>query len=102
LRLAPRSPRRAGIREQDATRRWLSTVVSHQPQAKILAPGYGKIAHRAVLDDGPGVRFLLAPGRSTPHVQSREIPRPFATFKLCRRHDGQIRIALTVRACAPN
>ena len=101
-RIAPRSPRRAGIGEQDATRRWVSTVVRHQPQAKILAPRHGKIAHRAVLDDGPGVRLLFAPDRSISPVQSCVIPRSFATFKLCRRHDGQIRVALTVRACAPN
>lgn len=66
-----------------------ATGVGHQPQAKILTASYGKIAHRPVLDDGPGIRFLLAPDRSTHPVQSCKISRPFATFKLCRGHHGQ-------------
>ena len=54
----------------------------------------------------PGRPIVLAPDRSTPRVQSCEMPRPFATFKLCRRHDrfksseGQLKRPLKVAVIA--
>src|ERR1700720_2916630 len=61
LPLAPRPPRRARVGEEDTGLGGRPTIEGHQPAAKVLAPRHGNVAHRAVPDNGRGVRFLFAP-----------------------------------------
>src|ERR1700730_8069911 len=102
LPLAPRPPRRARVGEEDTGRGGRPTIESHQPEAKVLAPRHRNVAHRAVADDGRGVRFLLAPDRRTRGVKSGEVVRAVSCFEAGDWDDRQIGIALAISGCPPD